>query len=268
MLAMITFHSAAMNLLSSFLIFSLYILKAESQDISANSCNDDIKANAAISRNIDTLLPELVSGTIQNGFIATSYGGGTNKVYGLAQCRGDVSSNDCSSCIKDAAKEIRNVCPNQADARVWYDYCFLRYTTRKFFGEADTSGVYFYNVQNVSDPGVFNKKLGAMMDRISSEAVKPGSRGLGKGKSEISEFITLYALVQCTRDLSNINCAQCLAIAVSNLPTFCEDKRGCRVLYSSCYVRYELYPFFFPLDSQQSLNSSSEKYVKVMAVKH
>lgn len=254
-----------MNLLSTFLlILSLFILKAESADPAANSCNDDNKANAATSKNIDTLLPKLVSGTIQNGFIATSYGGGKDQVYGLAQCRGDVSSNDCSSCIQDAAKEIRNLCPNQADAKIWYDYCFLRYSTDKFFGEVDTSGVYLINVQNVTDPEVFNKKLAALMDRIDSEAVKPTSNGLGKGKSDISEFIRLYALVQCTRDLSQINCAQCLAIAISNFPTVCGNKRGCRVLYSSCYVRYELYPFFFPLDSQESLRSSSlDKFERI-----
>ncbi|KAH6789721.1 receptor-like protein related family protein [Perilla frutescens var. frutescens] len=259
-----------MNLLSSFLlILSLYILTAESADPAANFCNDDNKTNGSISRNIDALLPKLVSGTIQNGFIATSYGGGKEQVYGLAQCRGDVSSSDCSSCIQDAAKEIRNLCPNQADARIWYDYCFLRYTTRKFFGEVDTSGVFLINVQNVTDPDVFNKKLASLMDRINSEAVKPANKGLGKGKTDVSEFIRLYALVQCTRDLSEINCAQCLAIAISNFPTVCGNKRGCRVLFSSCYVRYELYPFFFPLDSQdQSLNFTSDKYERVMALKH
>ncbi|XP_057808526.1 cysteine-rich repeat secretory protein 55-like [Salvia miltiorrhiza] len=257
-----------MNLSSILLLItlSLYILTAESADPAANLCNNDSKANGTISRNIDTLLPKLVSGTIQNGFIATSYGG----VYGLAQCRGDVSSSDCSSCIQDAAKEIRTLCPNQADARIWYDYCFLRYSTQKFFGGVDTWGVYLYNTQNVSDPEVFNKKLASLMDVISKEAVRTSSRGLGRGKTDVSEFVRLYALVQCTRDLSQINCAQCLAIAVSNFPTFCDNKRGCRVLYSSCYVRYELYPFFFPLDSHESLNSSShqDKYERVMAVKN
>ncbi|KAH6826956.1 hypothetical protein C2S53_013301 [Perilla frutescens var. hirtella] len=256
------------DLLFSFLvILSLYILTAESSDISASSCNDDTKINGSQSRNIDNLLPKLVSGTIQNGFIATSIGRGRDKVYGLAQCRGDVNSSDCYSCIEEAAKEIRNSCPNQSDARIWYDYCFLRYAaSHEFFGEVDTTGVYFYNIDNVTDPGVFNTKLGALMDRISLEAVKkPSSKGLGKGKSDVSEFVRLYALVQCTRDLSAISCAQCLAIGISNFSRFCGNKKGCRVLYSSCYVRYELYPFFFPLESF-IITSTSPKYERVMAV--
>ncbi|KAG8387239.1 hypothetical protein BUALT_Bualt02G0000800 [Buddleja alternifolia] len=105
------------------------------------------------------------------------------------------------------------------------------------------------------------------MSRISSEAVKPPNKGLGKEKSKISSFLTLYTLVQCTRDLSELNCAQCLAIAIGNFPDVCPNRRGCRVLYSSCYVRYELYPFFFPLDPQESLDHSSEDDKSFMVLK-
>ncbi|PIN20946.1 hypothetical protein CDL12_06370 [Handroanthus impetiginosus] len=250
-----------MNLPSSFLVlFFLFIFTAESADPAFSSCNGGTIAEPA---NIDNLLDKLVPGTIQNGFIATSYGEGKDQIFGLAQCRGDVSKNDCSSCIQDAATNIRKLCPNQADARIWYDYCFLRYDNVKFFGQADTSGGYLYNIQNVTDPDVFNKKLAALMNQISSEAVKPANKGLGKGKSDISEFLRLYALVQCTRDLSERSCGQCLATAIGNFPNFCNNKRGCRVLYSSCYVRYELYPFFFPLEAQESLDHSSGNYKSV-----
>ncbi|XVE72680.1 hypothetical protein DITRI_Ditri11bG0058200 [Diplodiscus trichospermus] len=170
--------------------------------------NTNINSSSQISVTIDSLLAQVVSKTSLTGYIATSSGRDPDKVYGLSLCRGDVSSKDCSSCIQDAAKQIRQRCPNQADARIWYDYCFLR-----------------------------------------SEALMPMNEGLGKRKTKLSPFLTLYALVQCTRDLSQIDCAQCLAIAVGNFPNFCYNRKGCRVLYSSCYVRYELYPFFFALDS-------------------
>lgn len=246
-------------------LFFLCLWIAESADPSGQFCNNSTKISSAqISKNIDTLLPKLVSGTSQYGFIKTSYGEGEAQVYGLAQCRGDVSSEDCSTCIHDAADEIRKRCPNQSDSRIWYEYCFLRYSTRNFFGQVDTGfGIYIYNVQNVTDPDpdTFNKELGALMDKIRSEAVLPANKGLGKGKTKLTPFNTLYALVQCTRDLSKQGCAECLAIAISNFPKFCNDKKGCRVLYSSCYLRYELYPFYFPLDSQDStLLGASKNY--------
>ncbi|GAV70757.1 Stress-antifung domain-containing protein, partial [Cephalotus follicularis] len=220
-------------------------------------CNGDtnITKGSQTSANIDQLLNEVISKIAPSGYVATFRGKDQYKVYGLAQCRGDVvGSKDCTSCIQDAANQIRQRCPNQADARIWYDYCFLRYNKQNFIGEVDTSfGIFYYNVENVTDPSSFNKELGTLMDKIRSQAVVPKNKGLGKDKTELSPFLTLYALVQCTRDLSQLDCAQCLAIAVGNFPNFCSDRKGCRVLYSSCYVRYELYPFFFPLDSNNTI---------------
>lgn len=231
---------------------------AESQDPLGDFCNEDstkISNASQISANIDTLLAQLVPKTAALGFFATSYGKGQDRVFGLAQCRGDVvGSKDCSSCIQDAAKQIRKRCPDQADARIWYDYCFLRYNNKSFIGKVDTSyGILYGNVDNVTDPESFNKELGALVDKIEEQAVVPKNGGLGKGETKLSPFLTLYALVQCTRDLSQLDCSQCLAIAVGNFGTFCDNRKGCRVLYSSCYVRYELYPFFFPLDSNNTL---------------
>ena len=231
------------------LLLALCICNAESADPLGQFCNT--VSGSQISANIDRLLAELVSKTPSNGFIATSYGKNQYRVFGLAQCRGDVSSTDCSSCIQDAAKQIRQRCPNQTDARIWYDFCFLRYSTKNFIGEIDTyNGILFGNVESVTDPDTFNKVLGTLFDQIRAQAVETRNEGLGKGKTKLSTFVTLYALVQCTRDLALVDCAQCLAIAAGNFENFCKDRKGCRVLYSSCYVRYELYPFFFPLDSK------------------
>jgi len=219
--------------------------------------NSNISSSSQISKNIDSLLATLVSKTPSKGFVTTtssSYSS-KDKVYGLAQCRGDVGKTDCSICIQDAAKEIREVCPNQSDARILYDFCFLRYSQENFFGKLDTSGgLIYYNVANVTetDPKTFDNELGALFDRIRSEAVLPKSRGLGKGKTKLTPFVTLNGLVQCTRDLSELDCAQCFATAVGSFMTACHNKKGCRVLYSSCYIRYEFYPFYFPLDPSRT----------------
>ena len=103
-------------------------------------------------------------------------------------------------------------------------------------------------MENVTDPDTFNKELGTLIGQISAQAVETKNGGLGEGKTKLSTFVTLYALVQCTRDLSLVDCAQC-GHCCGNFEKFCKDRKGCRVLYSSSYVRYELYPFFFPLDS-------------------
>lgn len=252
----------------TFLLLLCICTTSKSADPTGEFCNKNTNiSNSRTSVNIDNLLAQLVTTTARSGYSVASVGKVENKVYGLAQCRGDVSTKDCSDCINDAAKEIRARCPND-DARIWYEYCFLRYNTKDFRGEVDTSiGTLYANVENVTNPLEFKKKLGSLIGKISKEANVPSNKGLGKGDSKLSEFVTLYALVQCTRDLSQIGCAQCLAIAVTNFEGFCDNKKGCRVLYSSCYVRYELYPFYFPLESQNSLANDSKTYYVSMISK-
>ncbi|KAL6339439.1 hypothetical protein AAG906_032973 [Vitis piasezkii] len=247
-------HHLLLRLLLVVVVLSLWHCSADSADPLGVFCNKDTKIGSGkASANIDYLLVELVSKASTNGFLATSYGSGQYLVYGLAQCRGDVGKEDCSTCIQDAAKQIRTRCPNEADARIWFDYCFLRYSNKDFIGEVDTGfGIYYYNVDNVTETERFNEELSKLMEKIRSQAVEPQNAGLGKGQTELTPFITLYALVQCTRDLSPLSCAQCLAIAVGNFPNFCDNRKGCRVLYSSCYTRYELYPFFFPISSAKN----------------
>jgi hypothetical protein len=234
----------------------------------ADFCNKDnnISKSSQISANIDALLAQLVSNTASTGFFTSSYGKGQAQVYGLAQCRGDVvGSKDCSSCIQDAAKQIRQRCPNQADATIWYDFCFLRYSNKSFIGEVDTSyGIIFYNTGNVTDPKKFTKELGALVDDIKAQALEPKNVGFGKGETKLSPLVTLYAFVQCTRDLSKLDCSQCLAIAVENYETICGDRKGCRVLYGSCYVRYELYPIFYPVGSNSSMNVVADDTVMIL----
>ncbi|KAJ0547775.1 putative Gnk2-like domain-containing protein [Helianthus annuus] len=220
------------------LIFALCILYVESaDDPSAQLCNENSNITTPeITKNIDSLLTKLVQAT--------------------SQCRGDVPNDECTSCIQNAAKEIKTLCPNRVDARLWYEYCFIRYNTKNFFGKVDTGyGVLYANVENVTDPETFNEALGALMYRTNLLAAAPGSKGVGTGETKLSDFVTLYALSQCTRDLSPLLCRQCLAIALGQ--TFCANKKGCRVIYSSCNIRYELYPFFFPLDEKLALESSS-----------
>ena len=60
---------------------------------------------------------------------------------------------------------------------------------------------------------------------------------------------TIYMLGCCARDITAADCGLCVAHTVAELPNYCRYRRGCRVIYSSCMARYEVYPFFFPLDS-------------------
>ncbi|PON42035.1 Serine/threonine protein kinase [Parasponia andersonii] len=56
--------------------------------------------------------------------------------------------------------------------------------------------------------------------------------------------ITIYSLVQCTPDLSSSDCHKCLESALARLRSCCAGQQGANILYPSCNIRYETYPFY------------------------
>ncbi|RVW34384.1 Cysteine-rich repeat secretory protein 55 [Vitis vinifera] len=78
--------------------------------------------------------------------------------------------------------------------QIWFDYCFLRYSNKDFIGIDTGFGIYYYNVDNVTETERFNEELSKLMEKIRSQAVEPQNAGLGKGQTELTPFITLYAL--------------------------------------------------------------------------
>ncbi|KAG0551689.1 hypothetical protein BDA96_01G444600 [Sorghum bicolor] len=205
-------------------------------------------SNKAVT-SINSVLADLVATASTGGGYATSTAGkGNNIIYGLAQCRGDVSASDCAACLADAAKQLPSTCSYSSDARIWYDYCFMRYENADFFGQADTgAGVILVNVQAMDNPKAFEKAVGKVIGKATAQASAAGSAGLGRDKDQYTPFVSIYGLAQCTRDLAPLTCAQCLSTAVSRFGDYCGAQQGCQINYSSCRVRYEIYPFYFPL---------------------
>ncbi|KAJ4729984.1 Cysteine-rich repeat secretory protein [Melia azedarach] len=162
--------------------------------------------------------------------------------YGLALCRGDVSVSDCKTCVVDASVEIQKSCPNNKAAIIWYDNCLLKYSDKDFFGQIDNSNkFYMWNLQSVSNPGLFNQKTKTMLSQLANKAyISPKMYAVGE--TELGDSKKLYGLTQCTRDLSANDCKKCLDGIIAELPRCCAGKEGGRVISGSCNFRYEMYP--------------------------
>lgn len=76
------------------------------------------------------------------------------------------------------------------------------------------------------------------MDKLKSTAVVAKYKGLAKIETKLSRSVTMYALVHCTGDLDAVDCTKCVTKALAHFPKYCTNRKGCKVLYSNCYVRY------------------------------
>eukprot|EP01018_Ginkgo_biloba_P036595 Gb_07080 [translate_table: standard] len=196
------------------------------------------------ANNLNRVLEDLVNKTSRTGFNTSSYGQSPNEVYGLLQCRGDISQQDCLSCSQEANTSIEEHCRNGIGGRVWLDMCFLRYEKYNFFSRLDTQLTALVNTQNVTNPDAFRNATWALLSNLTLKASEPANKGFATGTSVYSSFSEVYGLVQCWRDISAQDCRSCLKTGMSFLLQCCSQRQGAQSMLGSCTVRYEIYPFF------------------------
>ncbi|KAK4727417.1 hypothetical protein R3W88_032334 [Solanum pinnatisectum] len=207
------------------------------------SKSENFTSNSYYAQNLKNLLGNLYLKTPLTGFTTCSIGQNHDQTNGLSLCRGDISSNNCKSCVLDASEELGKRCPYDKEAIIWYDNCLLKYSNKDFLGKIDNMNkFYMWNVRVVKNPKYFNAKTKELLGNLAENAYKT-SNLYATGEMEIEENKKLYGLVQCTRDLSNEDCKKCLDGIINELPSCCDGKEGGRVISGSCNFIYEIYPF-------------------------
>ncbi|XP_027357302.1 cysteine-rich receptor-like protein kinase 10 [Abrus precatorius] len=216
-------------------------------------------ANSSFQLNLKTLLSSLSSNaTGDTQFYNTTFTGENpyDSIYGMFMCRGDIPSQLCQQCVVNASQRLSSECSLSKEAVFWYDECMVWYSTTSFFSTvATTPSFSLLNPANVSNPQSFMHLLYFTMNQTANEASDSpiGDKKFATKEANVSRFQTLYCLAQCTPDLSPSECKTCLNGVIEELPSCCEGRIGGRVLYPSCNVRYELYPFYLSTQSSPKL---------------
>ncbi|KAI4298616.1 hypothetical protein L6164_032152 [Bauhinia variegata] len=191
--------------------------------------------------NLNTLLANLTSSNqINYGFYNLSYGQNPDKVSVIGLCRGDLKLDVCSSCLNEARSFLPQNCSNNKEAIVFYDNCMLRYSNRSILGVMeDTPWYYHWGGNNVTDVNQYNADLDKLLGKLRSKAASGDSRlKFATGNVSGLNFQNIYALVQCTPDLSAQICQDCLGVAFSEIPKCCDRRRAVIIGRPGCTVRY------------------------------
>ncbi|KAJ6416437.1 hypothetical protein OIU84_002322 [Salix udensis] len=207
--------------------------------------------NSTYHANLNKLLTSILTNyEINNGFYNFSYGQDSDTVYSIALCRPDIHPDDCRSCIRNASDSLVRNCPNFVEAIGGLDNCMVRYANRSIFNRME-QGPYFWvnhDRSGVFDVVRFNQYMMTLLGRLSDQAAAGDSRykyAMGQ-RADDQHFRVIYALVQCTPDLSASACRDCLYSASGLIPQCCNERYGGRVIYPSCNFRYEIDRFYDP----------------------
>ncbi|PWA73721.1 cysteine-rich RLK (RECEPTOR-like protein kinase) 26 [Artemisia annua] len=204
-------------------------------------------ANYMFEKNLDTTLSVLPSTNSGFGFFNYSTGEGIDTVNSMALCRGDVNSYECQSCLSGAIDNLRQGCPNQKEATVYYDYCLLKYSNQTLLRKDQPKPRYItWNPQNYStDPDRFNMALQPLLYDLTAKAAAGDSlRKFATGSTPGFDNTIIYGLVQCTPDLISKQCSDCLIDVIDQFSNSYRGGMGGRTLLPMCNFRYETQQWF------------------------
>ncbi|XP_042757565.1 putative cysteine-rich receptor-like protein kinase 9 [Lactuca sativa] len=212
-------------------------------------CYGTYTASSSFKRNVDDVLYSITKTNNGYGFFNQTAGEGLDKVNAVALCRADVDQSDCERCVDDASRKLQENCIYQKEAMGCYDYCQLVYSN---------SSLLYSTVMDKDDTKCFNNpsftsnwtslkpSMVNLFYQLRTEASKGGSlrKYAARSMSVIPDSSTISGLVQCTPDLSESQCNQCLVDAINLLLNCSFGRTGSRVYKRGCNARYELYRFF------------------------
>lgn len=204
---------------------------------------DNSTLTSSFLSGLNVLLISLsINAPLNDGFYMATSGKGSEKIYGLVQCRGDVSARDCANCTKESVAVALQQCPQSKQVGVWFTWCFLRYSDENFHGEVDKGFAAIDYGADFDDPAVVSKGLDFMGGLISE--VPKQQLMFQTGVLDVGQSGKRYGMAQCIRDTSRTGCGKCLEAQLSGQGSALSKKRGWEIYGKSCNMWYHDYQFY------------------------
>ncbi|KAG2282324.1 hypothetical protein Bca52824_053544 [Brassica carinata] len=220
---------------------------------SNSSCPSSQQSNLSnfqFSNNLKSLvssIPSLHSNTYN--FYNLSVGI-KERVEAIGICNRVLTRADCLNCIYQAAVNLTtNDCPQHREAYIRATKCMFRYSDKPIFGKLETSPILELENLNNAATGESVRLQSELLNGLRQLAAAGGSmRKYSQGN--ITDFLpnrTFFAVVQCTPDLSEKDCNDCLNYGFRNAT---KGRSGIRWFCPSCNFQLESNLRFFGLQSQ------------------
>ncbi|XP_050208351.1 plasmodesmata-located protein 1 [Mercurialis annua] len=196
------------------------------------------------SQNLKNLLQSLVSQSSQKNFASTTSGDGQNAIMGLYQCRGDLSTAQCYTCVTKILDMMKKLCGEVIALRVQLSGCYLKYEIVGFKQESGTE--LLFKVCGST------RASGAGFDELRDSGLAAMVSGVKNG-FYTGDYQRVFVLGQCESDLSSGDCGSCLKSGVESVKDECGESISGQVYLQKCFLSYSYYPNGVP-----TINAGSE----------
>ncbi|CAM8912011.1 unnamed protein product [Rhodiola kirilowii] len=220
--------------------------------------NGNYTSDSTYGVNLKTLFSSITSDDQNDfGFYNVTVGEDPDKAYAIALCRGDVTPAECRDCVYCSTVDLPEFCPVEREAIAWYDNCMLRYSNSDIFRDLNGPIYLKWNSFQLRDGAGLNKTLESLLTDLRNKASSGNSlKKYAYDSARYTMFDSIYALVQCTPDLTQRECADCLDRIFKYIPSNFTGMAGARVYRPACNFRYETYRFNDTATSAQPPSSS------------
>ncbi|KAL9240272.1 hypothetical protein vseg_014512 [Gypsophila vaccaria] len=194
----------------------------------------------AFAQSLSTLTQTLIQQSSRSKFYKTTAGGPQSTISGLFQCRGDLSSGDCYSCVSKLPQISDTLCGKVVASRIQLIGCYMLYEVSGF---TQISGLQMLfkvcSPTNVAGPGFEMRR---------DTALQVMQNGLVNGFYSTT-YQGVYVLGQCQGDLGSSDCGQCVKSAVEKAQVECGSSLSGQVYLHKCFISYGYYPNGVPTKS-------------------
>ncbi|MQL75518.1 hypothetical protein Taro_007880 [Colocasia esculenta] len=179
-------------------------------------------------------------------------------VYGLYQCRGDLTIPDCESCVKSCITQLSSLCSSSCGGALQLQGCFVRFGNESFLGQQDKTVLY-----RKCGPGAGNYDGDLMGMRDSVLAALAASAG---GPFRVGRAGYMEGMAQCVGDLGARECDDCLAEASNQLRSSCGLAVSGEVYLGKCYAKYYSHGGYGYGSHSDHDHSNSDESSKTLAI--
>ncbi|KAL5217305.1 hypothetical protein ABZP36_017989 [Zizania latifolia] len=231
-------HVAVVILLSP-----LPVSGADLYSLVYKGCANQSFPSGAVPPNVAALSSTLLSQSTSAKFYKTSSSSSSSSstsVFGLFQCRGDLSGSDCSACVSRAMSSWSDVCGASVAARVQLTGCLALYEISGFPQVSGTQMLFKTCGTGGGGGTDFEMRRDTAFAQLESNV------GVSNGGFYATSYQQVYAMAQCEGDLSSGDCVQCATQAVQHVEVECGGAPSGQVYLEKCYISYSYYPHGVP----------------------
>lgn len=190
--------------------------------------------NSPFSSNLNSLLTSLVNSATYSPYnhftiISPSQ---NDVVYGIYQCRGDLSMPDCASCVARSTAHMGAMCPSSSGAVIQLQGCYAKYDNNAFIGVEDKTVVYKKFGPSVGYDGAEVAARDAVLGGLVKEA--------SNGPYRVAGSKDVRGMAQCVGDLSVGQCQDCVGEAVNLIKSQCGTAGYGDMFLGKCYARFSV----------------------------